>query len=215
MRFVCIVALGCLVMGCGDSSAPASAVSDDRNESGGGVTALNPDGSPDAAAADGSSLTTVSNPSGSAGADANADADERRRRRRRRRRRARRGGRRRGHGNAHRPASPTTPPAVGVAQVWGIHDGDKIARDDLTYPGKSQNEAWDGTTVKVFAARNEVIAFQLIVQAGAHGAKGVRFSLPLPHPARRHRADHVRAAVGRRVRPITSVARSRSSPRAI
>lgn len=55
--------------------------------------------------------------------------------------------------------------------VWAVSDGEKIERDELNSPLKRDNSVWDGKRIKLFAARNEVIAFQLIVEAGASGIK--------------------------------------------
>ena len=51
--------------------------------------------------------------------------------------------------------------------VWAVNDGEKVERDDLDNPNKTANSAWDGHKIKIFGARNEIIAFQLIVEAGS------------------------------------------------
>jgi hypothetical protein len=56
-----------------------------------------------------------------------------------------------------------------VRSVWAVNDGEKIARDDLNNPNKSTNSAWDGHRIKIFGARNEIIAFQLIVETDSKG----------------------------------------------
>lgn len=66
----------------------------------------------------------------------------------------------------------------GVARVWAIHDGEKIARDDLHSPFKGSNRAWNGHEIKLFGARNEVLAFQLIVEAGCDGVEGLAVGVP-------------------------------------
>ncbi|NWG14600.1 MAG: DUF4091 domain-containing protein [Acidobacteria bacterium] len=60
-------------------------------------------------------------------------------------------------------------PESGVQSVWAVNDGEKIERDDLNHPCKASNSAWDGKKVRLFGARNEIIAFQLIVEAGSAG----------------------------------------------
>lgn len=75
-----------------------------------------------------------------------------------------------------------------------------MLQDALVHPLKSGgpgNSVWDGATVRLFGARNEVVAFQLIVEAKHEGAQGVdvvvsdltagpdatiRGSRPLPQP---------------------------------
>lgn len=73
-------------------------------------------------------------------------------------------------------------PAVALenpgAAVWAVNDGEKIARDDLANPNKRANSAWDGVAVRLFGARNEVIAFQIVVEAGNGGIGDLRVSLP-------------------------------------
>lgn len=65
-----------------------------------------------------------------------------------------------------------------VSAIWAVNDGEKIERDDLNNPNKSRNSSWDGKKIKVFGARNEIIAFQLIVEAGADGVKSLSVALP-------------------------------------
>ena len=67
---------------------------------------------------------------------------------------------------------------AGVASVWAVADGDKIARDDVASPLRAGNSAWDGRMVRLFGARNEVLAFQVVVEADAKGITALRLSLP-------------------------------------
>ena len=69
------------------------------------------------------------------------------------------------------------------ARVWAATDGDKIDRDDLRTLKRDANAAWDGRRVKLFGARNEVLAFQLVVTTGATGV--ARASAALPELRRR------------------------------
>jgi len=75
-------------------------------------------------------------------------------------------------------AGAQTPPA-GVAAVWAVNDGEKIGRDDLSNPNKAGNSAWTGEWIHLFGARNEVIAFQLIVESGEQGIDSLRVKLPV------------------------------------
>ena len=68
--------------------------------------------------------------------------------------------------------------SASVAHVWAVNDGEKVERDDLDNPNKSANSAWDGHQIKIFGARNEIIAFQLIVEAGSDGVQQLTVSLP-------------------------------------
>jgi hypothetical protein len=71
-----------------------------------------------------------------------------------------------------RAATPT------ALTVWAIHDGQKILRDDLNSPYKSRNAIWDGRTIHLTAGRNEIIAFQVIVESGAAGIQRLSAALP-------------------------------------
>jgi predicted glycoside hydrolase/deacetylase ChbG (UPF0249 family) len=59
-----------------------------------------------------------------------------------------------------------------------VNDGEKVERDDRSSPLKAGNSVWDGTTVRLFAARNEVVAFQLIVEADKSGIVALSVALP-------------------------------------
>ena len=65
-----------------------------------------------------------------------------------------------------------------VRAIWAVNDGEKVERDDLRNPNKRGNSAWDGQKVKIFGARNEIIAFQLIVEAGQSGIEHLTVALP-------------------------------------
>src|SRR5262249_10211428 len=68
----------------------------------------------------------------------------------------------------------TTEKAV---SIWAVSDGEKIERDDVNSPLKRANSLWNGRVVKLFGARNEIIAFQLIVEAGGRGVEALSVSL--------------------------------------
>ncbi len=63
----------------------------------------------------------------------------------------------------------------GVTRVWAVGDGEKVKRDDLSHwaATSSDNAVWDGATVRLFGARNEIVAFQLILEARGSGASDV------------------------------------------
>ena len=67
---------------------------------------------------------------------------------------------------------------AGVRTVWSVNDSEKIDRDDLNHPAKASNSAWDGKKVKVFGARNEIVAFQVIVEADSKGIESLSARLP-------------------------------------
>jgi hypothetical protein len=67
----------------------------------------------------------------------------------------------------------------GIGRVWAIDDGEKIKQEDINNPLASsvQNPVWNGTTINLFGGRNEVVAFQLIIQADNSGAKNIDVKL--------------------------------------
>src|SRR5690606_1379777 len=54
----------------------------------------------------------------------------------------------------------------------------KVERDAREHTARSSNAVWDGHRVRVFGARNEVVAFQLIVEADASGIDQLAVALP-------------------------------------
>jgi hypothetical protein len=59
-----------------------------------------------------------------------------------------------------------------------VGDGEKIARDTRSSPLKPRNTVWDGRRVALFGARNEIVAFQVIVEADAKGIGALSLRLP-------------------------------------
>src|SRR3954451_22954501 len=70
---------------------------------------------------------------------------------------------------------------AGVRRVWAVNDGEKIERDARDHPLNAGNSAWDGKVVHLSGARNEIVAFQVIVEADAIGIQ--RLSLRFPELA--------------------------------
>jgi hypothetical protein len=70
----------------------------------------------------------------------------------------------------------------GIQRIWAVDDGEKIKREDLQHPlaDSSKNMVWDGEKIQIFGARNEIVAFQLIIEAGASGASDVDRLRDLP-----------------------------------
>ena len=66
-----------------------------------------------------------------------------------------------------------------ITAVWAVDDGEKIRQDDMHNPAKYgvNNSVWDGTRVAIFGARNEIVAFQLIIEAAETPAKNVTVTL--------------------------------------
>ncbi len=68
--------------------------------------------------------------------------------------------------------------SAGVAAVWAVSDGEKVERDDRAHPLKARNAVWDGRRIQLAAARNEIVAFQVIVEADERGIGSLAASLP-------------------------------------
>jgi hypothetical protein len=81
---------------------------------------------------------------------------------------------------------------AGVASVWAVGDGEKIAPDATASPLAARNAAWDGRTARLFGARNEVLAFQVIVEADGAGIASL--SASLPELVRRGSGERIRYA---------------------
>ena len=70
------------------------------------------------------------------------------------------------------------PCAAGLARVWAVSDGEKVEQDDLASPLAAGNSVWDGSRARLFGARNEVVAFQVIAESDASGIEALSVSLP-------------------------------------
>jgi len=66
----------------------------------------------------------------------------------------------------------------GLAAAWAVHDGEKIERDDLAHPARTSNTAWRGDVVRIFGGRNEIVAFQVVVESDAAGITALDAKLP-------------------------------------
>src|SRR4029450_11258794 len=58
---------------------------------------------------------------------------------------------------------------AGVRRVWVVNDREKIGRGAANHPRGAGHSAWDGRVARIFGAKNEIIAFQVIVEADAKG----------------------------------------------
>jgi len=67
---------------------------------------------------------------------------------------------------------------AGVVWIWAVGDGEKIERDDLASPLRTRNAVWDGARIALFGARNEILAFQVVVEADAAGVDALSVALP-------------------------------------
>lgn len=70
--------------------------------------------------------------------------------------------------------------ALAAPSVWAIDDGEKIRRDavDLPLESGTDNPVWQpGEAIELFALRDEVVAFQVVVEADAKALAGVTVDL--------------------------------------
>jgi hypothetical protein len=65
-----------------------------------------------------------------------------------------------------------------IGHIWAVNDGEKVERDDRNHPSRARNSAWDGKVVRISGARNEIVAFQVIVEADAAGIRELSLRLP-------------------------------------
>ena len=72
----------------------------------------------------------------------------------------------------------TTPVHAGVRTVWALGDGDKVKRDAAAPRAGEGNAVWQHGAIHVFGARNEVVAFQVIVQSDDAGVRRLVARLP-------------------------------------
>jgi hypothetical protein len=68
---------------------------------------------------------------------------------------------------------------TGLKRVWAVDDGEKIKREDITNPLATDpaNIVWKNNTINIFGARNEIIAFQLIIESERDGAENVTVTI--------------------------------------
>jgi hypothetical protein len=67
---------------------------------------------------------------------------------------------------------------AGIRRVWAVSDGEKVERDASNHPATGGNAVWDGRTIHLFGAANEIVAFQVIVEADERGIRELTLRLP-------------------------------------
>jgi hypothetical protein len=70
--------------------------------------------------------------------------------------------------------------AGNITAIWANDGGDKVTQDELRATRRTSvnNTVWNGQRVYVFGARNEVVGFNMILEAGSHSATQVTVRLP-------------------------------------
>jgi hypothetical protein len=74
------------------------------------------------------------------------------------------------------PTAPNAAPKAGaVSAVWANDGGDKVTRDEVrAHQGRDvRNSIWDGAGIRLFGARNEIVSFNLILEAADRPAPDV------------------------------------------
>ena len=67
-----------------------------------------------------------------------------------------------------------------IARVWANEGGDKVTRDELRATNDAnavRNSVWDGSGISLFGARNEVVSFNLVLEAPTSAANDVNVTL--------------------------------------
>ncbi|MGH7437932.1 MAG: hypothetical protein ACRENE_19810, partial [Polyangiaceae bacterium] len=73
-----------------------------------------------------------------------------------------------------------TSSATSITAVWANEGGDKVTQDELRATGHASavvNGVWDGRCIKTFGARNEVVSFDVVLEAMTSKASKVSVSL--------------------------------------
>ncbi|HEY1692809.1 MAG TPA: glycoside hydrolase domain-containing protein [Polyangiaceae bacterium] len=88
-----------------------------------------------------------------------------------------------GTGDAGDPCAADTGGTSGttaITAVWANEGGDKVTQDELRATGHTSavaNSIWDGTCIRAFGAKNEVISFDVVLEAASAKASKVSFAL--------------------------------------
>jgi len=86
-------------------------------------------------------------------------------------------------GDAGDPCAADTSGTSGTTSItalWANEGGDKVTRDELRatgHPSAVMNSVWDGQCIRTFGAKNEVVSFDLVLEAATSKAATVSVSL--------------------------------------
>ena len=76
------------------------------------------------------------------------------------------------------------PLQAAISGVWAAGDGEKIYRYQADAPGRAKSSLWDGKTIRLEGFYNEVLGFQVIVEADSFGARAVEVTVEPPEYAK-------------------------------
>jgi hypothetical protein len=88
-----------------------------------------------------------------------------------------------GAGDAADPCAADTggvSATTAITAAWANEGGDKVTQDELRATGHASavvNSVWDGACIRTFGAKNEVVSFDLVLEAATSKATGVTVSL--------------------------------------
>ena len=71
-------------------------------------------------------------------------------------------------------------PSTSISAVWANEGGDKVTQDELRATGHASpvtSSVWDGKCIRVFGAQNEVISFDVVLEAATSAASKVSVTL--------------------------------------
>ena len=71
-----------------------------------------------------------------------------------------------------------------LAAIWAVDDGTKVSTQQIDHPLEASNLTFDGSSIHLLAARNEIVAFQVIVEGGDAETTGVSIDLEAVGPIR-------------------------------
>jgi hypothetical protein len=69
---------------------------------------------------------------------------------------------------------------AGISGAWAVGDGEKVFRYQADHPCREKNSIWNGRTIRLRGLYNEVLAFQVIVEADSFGAEAVEIAIEPP-----------------------------------
>lgn len=83
-----------------------------------------------------------------------------------------------GAGDSGSSSDSGIPVASNISAVWANNGQDKVVRGDLRASKGTDltNSVWDGATIKLFGAKNEVVAFNLVLESAKQAASNVSLS---------------------------------------
>ena len=75
-------------------------------------------------------------------------------------------------------STPFQPLYAAINGIWANNGEDKVTQDELrAFKGSNvTNSLWNGSTISLFGAKNEVVSFNLVIEAVGTSAQNVSVS---------------------------------------